>query len=69
MSEMALLHAVLADRIVSGDEDLTDAALTNLLDYVERYAKSTLNVPLSRKRPIAQNDAQQEPARVKVVVA
>ena len=49
MSEMALLHAVLADRIVSGDEDLADAALTNLLDYVERYAKSTLNVPLSRK--------------------
>lgn len=61
MPEMALLHAALADCIVDGEEEATDAALADLLDRVEAYAKSTLNRPLSRKRLVTQNTAEREP--------
>lgn len=50
MAEMAFLHAGLAECIASGDAETTEAALSDLLDCVEKYAQSTLNLPLDRKR-------------------
>ena len=42
MAEMALLHADLSQHIAAGDVEGSDAALSDLLDCVERYARATL---------------------------
>jgi len=39
---MALLHADLSQHIAAGDVEGSDAALSDLLDCVERYARATL---------------------------
>jgi len=46
---MALLHADLSQHIAAGDVEGSDAALSDLLDCVERYARATL-LPQERKR-------------------